>query len=151
MLNRTLGWWQGLSGRERGLIGFLGVLLTGVVIWYGAVTPLAHARDAAGNRRLAAEQRLERLKATVAAHQAIKTPANVRQAMEQAARQVDVHPQLGMGDVGFLSFSLERTPRASGSGWLAGLEKQGVEVTVLRIEPHDDGTLSLRGSVRSPS
>lgn len=147
MWGRAVDWWQGLSRRERGLVGFLGILLVAVVVWYAIIVPLQQAREASADRRLAAELRLERLHSTIAARQAIKAPDNVRQAVEQAARQADVYPKLGMGSDGFLSFSLERAPRISGMGWLAGLDQQGVEVTALRIEPHDDGSISLTGSV----
>lgn len=144
---KPIQWWQQRSGRERRMLGFLGVLLVLLVGWYGLYRPLMQYKDAAAHRNAVAQARLHHLvrqqdlRAVVPAQEG-------RAAMEQAARDAGVNPQLDASDAG-IAFTLSRAPRQAGLAWLAGLADAGLVVTALRLVPHDDGTLTLTGAVGS--
>lgn len=142
-----IAWWQGRTRREQGLLGFLALMVAVVGIWYGVVNPLRAYGDAAHARRLVAEVRLQRIQGIHAARSASSSLAEARQGLEQAARQVSVNPQMGRAEDGGLAFELARVPRQAGLSWLAAVDAQGVPVNSLSIMPHDDGTLTLKGSI----
>ena len=64
------GWWQGLSLREKALIGCAGAVLVLVVFWYGLVTPSLEARADARADRLQASDDLAQLERLAAADRA---------------------------------------------------------------------------------
>ncbi|GGB58184.1 MULTISPECIES: type II secretion system protein GspM [Henriciella] len=63
-------WWESLSVREKALISAAGLLTVLLIGWYGLVSPVSSARDAARlDRQAAAEElsRIERLTASIRA------------------------------------------------------------------------------------
>ncbi len=62
-LGRFDGWWQGLSTRERVLLGTLAALLAGVVLVYGVVRPVQAARAQARADIRQAETLMARVRA----------------------------------------------------------------------------------------
>lgn len=63
VLGRFDAWWQGLSTRERVLVGTLAALLAGVVLVYGVVKPVQAARAQARADIRQAETLLARVRA----------------------------------------------------------------------------------------
>lgn len=51
-------WWNDLSLRERALIGIAGLLLVILIVWYGILSPMLGAREAARTDRQVAADRL---------------------------------------------------------------------------------------------
>lgn len=142
-----LDWWRGRSRREQGLLAFLAMLCVAVALWYGLVMPLRAYAETARASRASAEMRLQRMQAVAAARAARPAMQNLRQAMEQAARQAGVNPQLGAAAGTGIEFELVRAPRTDAMSWLVRLDEHGVEVASLSIHPHDDGTATLKGTV----
>lgn len=62
-LGRFDSWWQGLSTRERVLVGTLGLLFAGVVLVYGVVKPVQAARAQARADIRQAETLMARVRA----------------------------------------------------------------------------------------
>ncbi|KQM27790.1 MULTISPECIES: type II secretion system protein GspM [unclassified Sphingomonas] len=62
-LGRFDGWWQGLTTRERVLVGTLAALLAGVVLVYGVVKPVQAARAQARADIRQAETLMARVRA----------------------------------------------------------------------------------------
>lgn len=77
-------WWQGLSLREKALIGCAGAILVLVVFWYGVVTPSLSARADARADRLEAADTLAQLERLAAADRA-RTPATTGIAVSTGA------------------------------------------------------------------
>lgn len=63
-------WWQGLSLREKGLLGGAGALLLLLIGWYGVVSPLLAARNTAELARQSASDELAQVERLLAAQRA---------------------------------------------------------------------------------
>lgn len=74
-LARFDGWWQGLTTRERVLVGTLTVLLAGVVLVYGVVKPVQAARAQARADIRQAETLMARVRAAGRLESAAPTAA----------------------------------------------------------------------------
>ena len=67
MIDNARNWFVGLSQREKILVGIAGLLLAGLVGFYGIARPMVGAMESAEERYLAAVERQARIDAKVAA------------------------------------------------------------------------------------
>ena len=67
MMDNARRWFAGLSQREKILVGIAGLLLAGLVGYYGIARPMAGAMTAAEQRYLDAVERQARIETKVAA------------------------------------------------------------------------------------
>lgn len=112
-------WWEGLSLREKGLIGAAGALVAILVIWYGLLAPSLAAREAAALERQTAAAELSRIE---------QLSASVRaQSPAQAAIAVSTATALGSE-----AFKTEVTREAQAAG-----------LTIARLQGADDGRFSM--------
>lgn len=112
-------WWEGLSLREKGLIGAAGLLLGVLVLWYGVMSPSLAAREAARIDHQTASAELSRVEQLTAAVRA-RSPA-------QAAIAVSTATALGSE-----AFKTEVTREAQSAG-----------LSIARLQGADDGRFSM--------
>ncbi|KQN34869.1 hypothetical protein ASG37_16325 [Sphingomonas sp. Leaf407] len=119
-LARFDGWWQGLTGRERVLVGTLAVLIAGTVLVYGVVKPVQAARAQARAdirqaetlmARIRAAGRLEAAPPTVAAG----TPQTI---ITNAAAAQQLQPAIALGATG-ITATLTDAPYPAVVTWLS--------------------------------
>ena len=156
MTDKLKNWWNGLSLRERWLVGVAGVLALGVLIWGLARPAVAGFIDLESQHRAAIE-REGRVKAKV---QLLgRTPAKSGAAAAEA-QAIDQYLAQSAGEIGL---TLDRN-EARGAGqatiaiatakapvlidWLASLEAQGFVVDQVTITPAADGTVGLTAELR---
>ncbi|MEM5517706.1 type II secretion system protein GspM [Henriciella sp. AS95] len=159
------GWWETLSGREKGLIGAAGLLLLCVFVWYGLVSPISSARDTARLDRLAAADelsRIERLAASIRARSASSAavPVSSNAAMNADAFKTAVTQQaqsaglsiarLQSSDEGRFSLVFEQVDPRQLFYWMSSVETQlGGRIERMSVDQAGNGrvraTIELSG------
>ncbi len=156
MIARIGNWWQGLSRRERWLVGAAGALALGVLGWALGRPAVAIFVDLESRHRAAIEregrvaakvQLLGRRPAGAAAAAADATP--VDQLLAQSAGDIgltlDRNEARGPGQA-TIAIATAKAPVLA--DWLAGLEAQGFVVDQLTITPGNDGTVGMTAELR---
>ncbi|MEG2314251.1 type II secretion system protein GspM [Brevundimonas sp.] len=136
--------WDSRTRREQVMLAGLGLLVAGVVAWYGIIQPVQNWRDSAAFERQAAEARLLRMTRQIEYARAYTGYRNVRSALEQAARQAEVQIQISTQGAG-LAFDLDRIPSQSGRAFLINMERARLSPKLLHIQAYDDGSLRISG------
>ena len=155
MTGAVQSWWQGLSRRERWLVGVAAGLTLSMLLWaLGRPAYAAFANLEAGHR--AAIEREGRVAAKVAL---LAEPPAVPAAVADGIA-IDQYLSQSAGEIGL---TLDRN-EARGSAqatvaiaaarapvladWLAALEAQGFVVDQLTITPGTDGTVGMTAELR---
>ncbi len=117
-------WWQGLTDRERWLVGILATLLAGVVLVYGVVKPVQAARAQARADIRQAETLMARVRA---AGRLEATPQTLAAGPPQtilanAASAAGLQPVLGSGGAG-VTATLTDAPYPAVVAWLAEVSR----------------------------
>ena len=156
MSERIAGWWQGLSSRERWLVGIAGLLALGVVLWllgrpaYAAYGNLEADHRAAIERegRVAAKVQLLTQRPAMRASAANEDVA-IDQYLTQSAGEIgltlDRNEARGQGQA-TIAIATAKAPVLA--DWLATLEGQGFVVDQLTITPAADGTVGMTAELR---
>ena len=156
MIDNARNWFAGLSRREQILVGVAGLLLAGLIGYYGVAQPLAGSLATAELRYHDAVERQARIEAKVAA---LQQPANGSDTNLSGA--IDVFVSQSAGETGIAVGSID--PQTDGRlnmvvesarptalfGWLARIENQGVAVESLSVNPAGSGTVSATMTLRS--
>tara|TARA_R110000850_G_scaffold79512_4_gene171435 strand:- start:3096 stop:3569 length:474 start_codon:yes stop_codon:yes gene_type:complete len=156
MIENARNWFAGLSQREKILVGIAGLLLAGLVGYYGITRPMVGAMADAEQRYGEAVERQARIEAKVAALQRPAENGTVR-----FSGAIDAFVGQSAGETGIAVASV--TPQSDSRvnmvvesakptalfGWLARLEQQGIAVEALSINPMDNGTISATLTLRS--
>jgi len=123
-LARFDGWWQGLSTRERWLVGILAALLAGVVLVYGVVKPVQAARAQARADIRQAETLMARVRAAGRLESAPQTLAAgpPQTVIANAASAAGLQPVLGSGGAG-VTATLTDAPYPAVVTWLAEVSR----------------------------
>ncbi|WP_260582352.1 type II secretion system protein M [Sphingopyxis sp. PET50] len=158
MSERIASWWQGLSRRERWLVGVAAVLVLGVLIWllgrpaYAAFGNLEADHRAAIERqgRIAAKvQLLTQRPAATPAVAAATDGVAIDQFLTQSAGEIgltlDRNEARGQGQATIAIATAKATVLTD---WLASLEGQGFVVDQLTITPAADGTVGMTAELR---
>lgn len=159
MTERIINWWQGLSLRERWLVGVAGVLALAVILWglgrpaYAAFVDLEAQHRAAIEREGRIAAKIQLLTAR---------PASPATARAQAVA-IDQYLAQSAGEIGLtldrneargdqqatIAIATARAPVLA--DWLASLEAQGFVVDQLTITPSNDGTVGMTAELRQGS
>jgi general secretion pathway protein M len=156
MIENARNWFVGLSKREKILVGMAGLLLAGLIGFYGFARPMVGAMESAEERYLAAVERQARIDAKVAA---LRQP--VDGTVVRFSGAIDAFVGQSAGETGIAVASV--TPQSDSRvnmvvesakptalfGWLARIEQQGIAVESLSINPMDNGTISATMTLRS--
>jgi len=156
MTDRIANWWQGLSRRERGLVGVAGALVLAVLIWllgrpaYAAFTNLEADHRAAIERegRVAAKVQLLAQRpamAAAAANEAVAIDQYLTQSAGEIGLTLDRNEARGAGQA-TIAIATAKAPVLA--DWLASLEAQGFVVDQLTITPAADGTVGMTAELR---
>lgn len=156
MIDNARNWFAGLSQREKILVGIAGLLLAGLVGFYGITRPMVGAMTSAEERYLASVEQQARIEAKVAA---LQQPTDGTVA--RFSGTIDAFVGQSAGETGIAVASV--TPQSDSRvnmvvesakptalfGWLARIEQQGIAVESLDINPMDNGTISATMTLRS--
>lgn len=156
MIDNVRGWFAGLSQREKILVGIAGLLLAGLVGYYGIARPMSGAMTAAEERYINAIERQARIEAKVAAlrqpvvGQAIRINVAIDAFVSQSAGETgiavaSVTPQSDSR----VNMVVESAKPTALFGWLARVEREGIAVESLSINPAGNGTISATLTLRS--
>jgi type II secretory pathway component PulM len=149
-------WWRARTLREQRLLGFAGLLLTGMVLWLGVARPLNRTLDSVRERHALA---LRALGEALAQADAIRK-------LQQAPRATPAAPLLPLlrrsaEEAGFGAVRV--APEGPGAvrlvigaarpqvvfGWLITLaRRQGLVVHELKARANSDATIALEASLR---
>ncbi|MEM8918368.1 MAG: type II secretion system protein GspM [Pseudomonadota bacterium] len=149
MMTGLRDWFAALSQREKIMIGILAVLVALTVAWYGIYKPFSAASEAASIRYHEAVERQARVEAKVAA---LTAPAP--DAKRQLTGTVNAFVSRRAGEAGFEVGRLD--PQDNGRvdlvidsarptalfAWLSELEREGVAVERLSVDPAAPGTVT---------
>ncbi|MGB5723546.1 MAG: type II secretion system protein GspM [Parasphingorhabdus sp.] len=156
MIENARNWFVGLSQREKILVGVAGLLLAGLVGYYGIARPMFDAMTAAEERYLDAVERHARIDAKVAA---LQLPADG--AASKFGRGIDVFVSQSAGETGIavgsinpqsdnrVNMVVESAKPTALFGWLARIEREGIAVESLSVNPAGNGTVSATLTLRS--
>ena len=147
-------WYDGLTGRERGLVAVAAGLALVVIFVFGIVLPLGRAHDAAHLRHRQAVEASSLLLAQIAA---LEAPAPRRATLAGPVAQVVATSADSAGFV--LQSNQSRgaeaativvpTARPSAAlAWLDTLAGQGIVLESLTMTPAADGSVSVNASLR---
>ncbi|SIN63272.1 general secretion pathway protein M [Parasphingorhabdus marina DSM 22363] len=156
MMTGLRDWFAALSQREKIMIGILAVLVALTVAWYGIYKPFSAASEAASIRYHEAVERQTRMEAKVTA---LTAPA--AEAPGQLTGSINAHVSRRAGEAGFEVGRLDA--QANGGvdlvidsarptalfAWLSELEREGVAVTRLSVEPAAPGTVTATIGLRA--
>jgi len=156
MMDAVKSWWNGLSIRERWLVGVAGVLALAVLGWALGRPAIAAFFDLETRHRAAIE-REGRVAAKVALL-AQRPAKSVAAAVD--AIQIDQYLAQSAGEIGLtldrneargvrqatVAIATAKAPVLT--DWLAGLEGQGFVVDQLTITPAADGTVGMTAELR---
>lgn len=156
MTDRIANWWQGLSLRERWMVGVAGVLALAVLAWllgrpaYAAFVNLEAEHRAAIERegRVAAKVKLlaQRPATSVAAaNDAVAIDQYLTQSAGEIGLTLDRNEARGQGQA-TIAIATAKAPVLA--DWLASLEGQGFVVDQLTITPAADGTVGMTAELR---
>lgn len=159
MTERISVWWQGLSLRERWLVGVAGALAAAVMLW-GLARPTYAAFVDLEARHRAAVEREGRIAAKI---QLLASRPASSVATGAHAAAIDQYLAQSAGDIGLtldrneargdrqatVAIATARAPVLA--DWLATLEAQGFIVDQLTITPGNDGTVGMTAELRQGS
>jgi len=156
MTDRIASWWQGLSRRERWMVGIAGVLALAVLAWllarpaYAAFTNLEADHRAAIERegRVAAKVKLLAQRPATsagAANDAVAIDQFLTQSAGEIGLTLDRNEARGQGQA-TIAIATAKAPVLA--DWLASLEGQGFVVDQLTITPAADGTVGMTAELR---
>ena len=156
MIEDLRNWFAGLSQRERVLVGIAGLLLMGVVGYYGIARPMAGAMNAAEKRYDDAIERRARIEGKV---DALQQP--VVDQTSKFSGAFDIFISQSAGETGIavgsidpqqdnrVNMVVESAKPTAFFGWLARIEQQGIAVESLSVNPAGNGTVSATLTLRS--
>ncbi len=156
MIDTIRNWIVGLSQRERILVGIAGLLLAGLVGYYGIARPMFGAMTDAEQRYVDAIEQQARIDAKVVA---LEQPTDGT--MVKFSGAIDAFVGQSAGETGIAVASV--TPQSDNRvnmvvesakptalfGWLARIEREGIAVESLSVDPSDNGTISATMTLRS--
>jgi len=156
MIDNARNWFTGLSQREKIMVGIAGLLLAGLVGYYGIARPMFGAMTSAEERYVDAVERQVRIDAKVAA---LQQPVDGQVAKFSGA--IDAFVGQSAGETGIAVASV--TPQSDSRvnmvvesakptalfGWLARIEREGIAVESLSINPAGNGAISANLTLRS--
>ena len=156
MIDNVRAWFTGLSQREKILVGIAGLLLAGLVGYYGIARPMVGAMASAEERYVYAVERQARIEAKVAA---LQQPVDGQVAKFSGA--IDAFVGQSAGETGIAVASV--TPQSDNRvnmvvesakptalfGWLARIEREGIAVESLSVNPAGNGAVSATLTLRS--
>lgn len=156
MIDNVRAWFTGLSQREKILVGIAGLLLAGLVGYYGIARPMFGAMASAEERYVDVVERQARIEAKVAA---LQQPVDGRVAKFSGA--IDAFVSQSAGETGIAVASV--TPQSDNRvnmvvesakptalfGWLARIEREGIAVESLSVNPAGNGAVSATLTLRS--
>jgi general secretion pathway protein M len=156
MMDAVKNWWNGLSMRERWLVGVAGALVIAVLGWalgrpaIGAFLDLESRHSAAIERegRVAAKvQWLARrpAKSVAVAVDAVAIDQYLAQSAGEIGLTLDRNEARGQGQA-TIAIATAKAPVLT--EWLASLEGQGFVVDQLTITPAADGTVGMTAELR---
>lgn len=156
MIDYARNWFAGLSQREKILVGVAGLLLAGLVGYYGIARPMFGAMTAAEERYVDAVERQARIDAKIAALQqpadgdAVRFSGVIDAFVGQSAGETgiavaSVTPQSGNR----VNMVVESAKPTALFGWLARIEQQGIAVESLSVNSAGSGTISATLTLRS--
>jgi len=159
MTDRITNWWQGLSRRERWMVGVAGVLTLAVFIWllgrpaYAAFTNLEADHRAAIERQGRVATKVQLLaqrpaSSAAAANDAVAIDQFLTQSAGEIGLTLDRNEARGQGQA-TIAIATARAPVLA--DWLASLETQGFVVDQLTITPAADGTVGMTAELRRGS
>ena len=156
MIDNARNWFASLSQREKILVSIAGLLLAGLIGYYGIARPMVGGMADAEQRYVDAIERQARIDAKVAA---LRRPADG--SVVRFSGAIDAFVGQSAGETGIAVASI--TPQSDNRvqmvvesakptalfGWLARVERQGIAVEALNINPMDNGTISATLTLRS--
>ena len=156
MIDSIKNWFQALSQREKILIGVMGFLVALVLGYYVIIASFIGAFEAAEQRYLQAVDGQARIEAKV---DALTAPAD--KTVKTVAGPLDVFISQNAGEAGFAVGRLD--PQTNGTvklvidsakptalfGWLAMLERRGISVEELAVNPGANETVTATMILRS--
>ena len=156
MMDAVKNWWNGLSMRERWLVGVAGGLAGGVLGWalgraaVAAFADLERRPSAAVERegRVAAKVQLlaqRPAKSVAAAVDAVAVDQYLAQSAGEIGLTLDRNEARGQRQA-TIAIGAAKAPVLT--GWLASLEGQGFIVDQLTITPAADGTVGMTAELR---
>ncbi|AMO72663.1 type II secretion system protein GspM [Sphingorhabdus sp. M41] len=156
MIDNARNWFVGLSQRERILVGVAALLLAGLVGYYGVARPMFGAMTSAEERYVGAVERQARIEAKVAA---LQQPvdgkvAKFGGAIDSFVSQSAGETGIAVGSVvlqseGRVNLVVESAKPTALFGWLARVEREGIAVEALSVNPTGNGTISATLTLRS--
>jgi general secretion pathway protein M len=156
MIDNARNWFAGLSQRERILVGIAGLLLAGLVGYYGIARPMFGAMTSAEARYVDAVEQQARIEAKVAA---LRQPVDGQASRFSGAIEAFVSQSAGETGIAVGSVTPQSDSRVNMVvesakptalfGWLARIEGEGVAVESLSVNPSGNGTLSATLTLRS--
>ncbi|WP_422060395.1 type II secretion system protein GspM [Sphingopyxis sp.] len=159
MMDAVKSWWDGLSTRERWLVGVAGVLAVAVLGWSLGRPAVATFLDLE-NRHRAAIEREGRVAAKVQLFaqrpaKSVAAPVDavaIDQFLAQSAGEIGLtlDRNEARGDrQATIAVATAKAPVLT--DWIAGLEAQGFVVDQLTITPAADGTVGMTAELRKGS
>lgn len=156
MIDNARNWFAGLNQREKLLVGIAGLLLAGLVGYYGIARPMFGAMTSAEQRYTSAVEQQARIEAKVAA---LQQP--VDRTVVKFSGAIDAFVGQSAGETGIAVASV--TPQSDSRvnivvesakptalfGWLARIEREGIAVESLSVDPAGNGTISATLTLRS--
>lgn len=156
MIDNVRNWFAGLSQRERILVGIAGLLLAGLVGYYGIARPMFGAMTSAEERYVEAVERQARIEAKVVA---LQQPVDGQ--VTRFSGAIDTFVSQSAGETGIAVASV--TPQSDSRvnmvvesakptalfGWLARVEREGIAVESLSVNPAGNGAVSATMTLRS--
>ncbi|MEH6715563.1 type II secretion system protein GspM [Parasphingorhabdus flavimaris] len=156
MIDNARNWFSGLSQRERLLVGVAGLLLVGLVGYYGVARPMVGAMSASEDRYMNAVEQQGRIEAKVAALlQPVQgTTVKFSGAIDNFVSQSAGETGIAVGSINPQSDSrvnmvVESAKPTALFGWLARIEREGIAVENLNVDPAGNGTVSATLTLRS--
>jgi general secretion pathway protein M len=151
-MSGTAVWWQGLSRRERRLLGLLGVVAAPALLWLAVLRPLAAAALAADARAGVAADDLARMEALAPALAARpKAVPALAEGIEAALARAGLAASsldLAGQQQATLRIAAARAPVLL--AMMADLEARGLQVARASISRNEDATVSAELVVATP-
>lgn len=157
MIARLHSWWDGLSLRERWMVGVAGALAALVVGWFLILVPLRSALADAGAAHAEAVDRHGAVMARVAllrrigerqAPAATTPAATVDLVIGQSAaeRGLALSRNEAQGEDA-AAIAIANARAGAALGWIDALEAQGIVARELVMRPNADGTVALTATL----
>ncbi len=153
-------YWDGLSLRERALLGIAALLFGGLLLWLAWFGPLADAVDDAAARHGEAVEReavvaaraadIRRRSAAPAAGQAQTSPAgrlDLVIAQSAAERGLTLSRNDAAGDA-MTSIAVTNAGAGAVLAWIAGLEQGGIVAAEVTLTPAGNGLVNATATLR---